>query len=165
MPFDSFDLGFTFLAVPRAVGFARACSSSRSALVAAHGLYRYRPRHPCRRQGKARGRARRDRRRPCLRRDFRSRHRLRRHRRLPVDPDLLRQSERRQRLRAGRLHHRRPRRHGLGARRADRRSDHRRGGKPLQPVPRRVARPDRHLSHLHRGACWCGRADLFGARA
>ena len=37
-------------------------------------------------------------------------------------PTYLRQSERRRCLRAGRLHHRRAWRHGLGARRADRRS-------------------------------------------
>ena len=50
-----------------------------------------------------------------LRDDLRHRHRLPRDRRLPAAADLLRQSRRRQRLRAGRLHHRRARRHGLGA--------------------------------------------------
>ena len=34
----------------------------------------------------------------------------------------------------------------------DRRADHRRGRKPLRPLSRRIARPDRHLRHLHPGA-------------
>ena len=50
--------------------------------------------------------------------DFRPRHRLRRDRRVPADSDLLRQPERRKLLRAGRLHHCRAWRHGLGAGRA-----------------------------------------------
>ena len=44
--------------------------------------------------------------------------------------------QRRQRLRADRLHHRRARRHGLGAGRADRRPVRRRGGEPVRPLSR-----------------------------
>src|SRR4029079_17215900 len=42
--------------------------------------------------------------------------------------------------------------HGLGAGRGHRRLRHRRGGKPIRPLSRGVARADRHLPHLHRRA-------------
>ena len=58
----------------------------------------------------------RHRRRAHLRGDLRPRHRVPRDRRLPAAADLLRQSARRQRLRADRLHHRGAWRHGLGRR-------------------------------------------------
>ena len=51
--FDSFNLGFTFLPLPRAVGFLRDVRRGFG-IVAAHGRYRYRPRHPRRCQGKTR---------------------------------------------------------------------------------------------------------------
>ena len=84
-------------------------------------LHRHRQGDPRRREGEARRAARRHRRRAHLRGHLRHRHRLPRRRRLPADADLLRHSARRQCLRAGRLHHRRARRHGLVRGRADRR--------------------------------------------
>ena len=51
-------------------------------------------------------------------------------------PDLLRQSPGRKRLRADRLYHRRAWRHGLGHGCPDRRPVRRRGGEPVQPLPR-----------------------------
>ena len=86
--------------------------------VAADALHRHRQGDPRGRQGEARRGAGRHRRRAHLCDDLRHRHRLPRDRGLPADADLLRQSARRQRLRAGRLHHRGARRHGLGAGRA-----------------------------------------------
>src|ERR1700686_3179478 len=68
---------------------------------------------------------------------------------MPVDADLLRQSDRRQRLCADRLHHRRARWHGFGCRCADCRPVCRRGGKSVGPLSRRVARSDRHIRHVH----------------
>ena len=61
--------------------------------------------------------------------------RLRCHRRLPADSDLLRQSDGRECLCPDRFHHCRAGRHGLGAGRRDWRLAHRRGGKSLRPVP------------------------------
>src|SRR5262249_13367931 len=43
------------------------------------------------------------------------------------------------------------RRHGIGGRIADRRAVRRRGGEPVRPLARRVARADRHLPDLHPG--------------
>src|SRR5262249_46842814 len=80
---------------------------------------------------------------------LRAGHRLPRHRRLPADSDLLRQPERRQCLCPCRLHHRRARRHGLGGGRFDRWAVRGCGGEPVRPLPRRVARPDRHFRDVH----------------
>src|SRR6185312_14459167 len=52
---------------------------------------------------------------------------------------------------------RRAGRHGLRARRVDRRPHRRCRREPVRPLPGRVARPDRHLSRLHRRAA--GAAD------
>ena len=41
---------------------------------------------------------------------------------------------------------------------------HRRGGEPVRPVPRRIARPDRHLPHLHRGAAGAAERPVRSAR-
>src|SRR5262249_12634510 len=75
----------------------------------------------------------------------------RRDRSLPADAELLRQPPRRKRLRAHRLHDRRARRHGIGARRVDRRSVRRRGGEPVGLLSRRVAGPDQHFRDVHCG--------------
>src|SRR5262249_24911503 len=85
-------------------------------------------------------------------------------RRLPADPELLRQSERRQRLRADRLHGRGAGRHGLGRRRADRRSLRWRGREPVRSVARRVARPDPHLRPVHPGTAAPPDRPLRGGR-
>ena len=90
--FETINFGFTFLAVPRVVGFAVVVRGGAGA-VADHELHRYRPGHPRRRQGEARRRTGRHRCRARLRGDLRARHRLRRDRGLPADPDLLRQSD------------------------------------------------------------------------
>src|SRR5262249_40174111 len=78
--------------------------------------------------------------------------------------ELLRQSGRRQRLRADRLHGGGPGRHGLGCRRVGGRSVRRRGREPVRPVARRVARPDRHLRHVHPGAAAAPERRVRGAR-
>src|SRR5262249_11904414 len=70
----------------------------------------------------------------------------------------------RQRLRADRLHHRGARRHGLGRRRTGRRAVRRRGREPFRPLARRVARPDRHLRHVHPGAAVSSERPVWGAR-
>ena len=126
--FKSIDLGFTFLAVPRVVAFVAvfgvalvlwlimALTDTGKAIraVAKEKL-------GAELAGHRRG--------PHLRDDVRTWDRLRRHRCVPSHSDLLRQSARRRSLRACRLHHRRDRRHGLGAGRVDRRSPHRRRSK------------------------------------
>src|SRR6476646_10555010 len=124
----------------------------RARALADHELHRCRPRDPRRRQGEARRRTRRHRRGACLRRHLRSRHRLHCDCRLPADPDLLRQPDGGRGLRPRRLHHRRARRHGLGAGRADRRVADRRGGKPVRTFSRRSAGPERQNPDLHRRA-------------
>src|SRR5215472_5831662 len=130
----------------------RAC---RSAGPVAHPeLKRHGQGNPRGCQGEARRRALRHRRGAHLRRHLRSRHRVPCHRRLPADPDLLRQSAHRKRLRAHRLHHRRARRHGLGDGRPPRRPVHRRGGESLRPLSRGIARADRHFRHVHPGAAF-----------
>ena len=106
----------------RARGRARCCWLR-------HALHRHRQGDPRGRQGEARRASCRHRRRAHLRHELRPRHRVPRDRGVPAAADLLRQSAGGQRLRAGRLHHRRARRHGLGRGRARRRPADRRGGK------------------------------------
>ena len=115
--FNVVEVGPAFLSVPRVIGFARR-ARGRAGAVAADALHRHRQGDPRGRQGKARRGTVRHRRRAHLRGDLRPRHRVPRDRRLPAAADLLRQSARRQRLRADRLHHRGARRHGLGRGRA-----------------------------------------------
>src|SRR5271166_5336851 len=117
--------------------------------MAFHAMDRHRQGDPRGRQGKIRRRARGHRGAAHLRSHVRSRHRLSCDRRLSSDPDLLRQSARGERFRSDRLHHRRPRRHGVGSGCVDLRSVRRRGGKPVEPLSRGIIGSDRHFPHFH----------------
>ena len=148
--FQTIDLGFTFLPIPRVIGFGVVFAVA----LVLWGLMSWTD------IGKAIRAVAKEKLgaqlagidvRACLCDDLRIGHGLCGHRGLPVDPDLLREPDGRRSLRADRLHHCGARRHGLGAGRADRWAADWRGGKPVGPFSRRIARPDRHLSDLHRG--------------
>src|SRR4029079_16890505 len=132
-------------------GLRRRARRDRGA-ARGHPPHRPRARDPRLREGAPGREARRHRRRARVRDELRHRPRLPGRRGLLPAARLLRQSAGRQRLRADRVHRRGAGRHGQLRRRARRRHPHRRGRVGGRPVARRIARPDRHLPHLHRGA-------------
>src|SRR6185295_9051811 len=136
----------------------------RAAAVGDPDAHRHRQGDPRGGEREARRRTVRHRRRACLRDDVRARNRVPRGRGVPADPDLLRQPACRECLRARCLHDCRARRHGIGAGRAHRRAFHRRRGKPVRALSRRVARADRHLPHLHSGAAGAAERPVRRAR-
>src|SRR5204863_8928283 len=68
---------------------------------------------------------------------------------MPSDPDLLRESARRERVSADCFHRRRSRRHGVGRGRIACRPDGWRGREPVGDLSRGIAGPNRHFRHLH----------------
>src|SRR6218665_75846 len=127
----------------------RSARRFRSAVLD-HGPHRPRSCHPRRRQGKRGRQADGHRCRPCLRDELRHRSGLPRRGGLLSAAGLLRQPAGGRRLRARGLHHRRARRHGQLRGGAGRRLAGGRCRIARWPLPGRVARPDRHLRHLHR---------------
>ena len=115
--FNVIEVGPAFLSVPRVIGFCIVIAVALALWL----LMRFTDTGKAIRavaKEKLRRGALRHRRRAHLRGDLRPRHRVPRDRGVPAAADLLRQSARRQRLRADRLHHRGARRHGLGRGRA-----------------------------------------------
>src|ERR1017187_9501643 len=82
---------------------------------------------------------------------------------LPAASDLLRQSACWQRLRAGRFHHRRTRRHGLGHGISAWWNVRRRGRESLRSLSWRIARTDWYLRDVHPRAALSAERPVWGA--